>query len=238
MTEGYNVIGDIAGQYDALITLLDKMPKGATPISLGDTVDRGPKSRQVLEFFAANGLEVMSNHCHMMLDHFTNGNYYEPGLWIYYNGGLETILSFGTEGEDALDYRDIEIDQTYIDYIKTLPLYLQLPGNDDYPNGLFLSHAPKNPTLSLEKCCELGDGFWRPTGKFRHTDDTLIWNRGSPREMPGMFQVHGHNALKAVEWYGGKIKPWGVNLDTSRAREPKMLTGMHWPTMEIFQQEY
>jgi Calcineurin-like phosphoesterase len=225
MTE-YNVIGDIAGQYDALIELLGKMPKKAIPVSLGDQTDRGPKSKQVLDFFMKNGMAVLGNHCHLMLDHFTNGGYYEPGLWLYYNGGFPTIHSFD------LEHADDEIDQSYLDYLKGLPLYLKLDGGDRYPDGLFLSHAPKHPILSLDQCCELGDGFWRPSGKFRNTDNTLIWNRGTPREMPGMFQAHGHNSVKYPHWYGGEEKPFAVALDTSRV---KILTGMHWPSMEIFQ---
>ena len=239
---GYSIIGDIAGQYDTLITLLNKMPKGATPISLGDTIDRGPKSRQVLEFFAKNGLEIFSNHCHMMLDHLTNGGYYEPGLWLYYNGGVETMKSFGPEDSEDwdIDWNDVDVDQSYIDYLKSLPLYLELEGNDRYPGGAFLSHAPRRPDVALSLVCELGDGFWRPSGKFGNfnMDSTLIWNRGNPREISGVFQIHGHNSSKKIGWYGGPEKPWGVNLDTSRAREPQVLTGMHWPSMEVFQQEY
>jgi hypothetical protein len=237
---GYNIIGDIAGQYDTLIALLAKMPQGAVPVSLGDMVDRGPKSRQVLEFFAQNGKALLANHEHMMLDHFTNGGYYEPGLWVYYNGGMATIKSFGPDDAEDIDWRDIEIDRTYLDYIKSLPMYMELPGNDRYPGGAFLSHAPRRPDVALSLVCELGDGFWRPSGKFDgfNMDSTLIWNRGAPREIKGVFQIHGHNSSRVIEWYGGPEKPWGVNLDTSRAREPRVLTGMHWPSMEIFQQEY
>lgn len=228
MTE-YNIIGDIAGQYDALVELLAKMPESAVPVSLGDMVDRGPKSKQVIDFFMRNGMAILGNHEHLMLDCLIGGGYYEPGLWAYHNGGNKTLISFDTNMLDG------GVEEVYIDYLKNLPLYLKLDGNETYPNGLFLSHAPKNPILSLEQCCELGDGYWRPSGKFRHTDDTLIWNRGNPREMVGVFQAHGHNALKLPAWYGSTYQPWGINLDSSRGR---VLSGMHWPSMEIFQVEY
>mgnify|MGYP006212485299 CR=1 FL=1 len=45
------VIGDIHGCYDELLALLDKAALGADDeiIAIGDMVDRGPKSAQVLD---------------------------------------------------------------------------------------------------------------------------------------------------------------------------------------------
>lgn len=60
------VIGDIHGCYFELQALLDKagLSNGDSIISLGDFVDRGPETPQVLEFFrqTANTRAIMGNH--------------------------------------------------------------------------------------------------------------------------------------------------------------------------------
>ena len=44
-----NIIGDIAGEFDALIELVKRMPDEDI-LLVGDLVDRGPKSLQVIEW--------------------------------------------------------------------------------------------------------------------------------------------------------------------------------------------
>ena len=45
-----NLIGDIHGNYQTLLALLKQMPDEES-VSVGDMIDRGPRSRKVLEFF-------------------------------------------------------------------------------------------------------------------------------------------------------------------------------------------
>lgn len=60
------VIGDIHGCYSELQALLDKagLSDDDSIISLGDFVDRGPETPQVLEFFrhTPNACTLMGNH--------------------------------------------------------------------------------------------------------------------------------------------------------------------------------
>lgn len=60
------IIGDIHGCWDELAALLDQASIGADDriIAVGDIVDRGPASPQVLEFFRENpqAVSVMGNH--------------------------------------------------------------------------------------------------------------------------------------------------------------------------------
>ena len=72
-------IGDIHGCYDALMALEERLARvserqGATPffVSVGDLVDRGPHSRQVVEHFrrgseAGTHAALLGNHEEMML---------------------------------------------------------------------------------------------------------------------------------------------------------------------------
>ena len=89
----FNIIGDIHGHYDAFIKLVEKMPKDAEVICTGDMVDRGPQSKEVVEWFLkGNGRCLMGNHEHMLIESHKDYNssglpFYEPGLWEECNGG-------------------------------------------------------------------------------------------------------------------------------------------------------
>ena len=54
MEEEYLIIGDISGQYEALINLVKQAPN-TIPVSVGDLIDRGPDSKKVINFFKDNG---------------------------------------------------------------------------------------------------------------------------------------------------------------------------------------
>lgn len=60
------IIGDIHGCYDELITLFEKasIKENDFILSLGDIVDRGPKSKEVYHFFKSrsNAKVLMGNH--------------------------------------------------------------------------------------------------------------------------------------------------------------------------------
>ncbi len=96
MSESYNIIGDIAGNHKTLMALIEKMPKGKT-ISVGDIVDRGPRSKEVIEYFRENKetTEVlMGNHEHMLVDYWLGTQKYQYGIYLM-NGGTATLESFG-----------------------------------------------------------------------------------------------------------------------------------------------
>jgi hypothetical protein len=249
-----NIIGDIAGRYETLLALLEKMPKSATPLSVGDMVDRGPKSKEVLEFFK-NHLAVLGNHEHFMLtEHqaYTKGeaSYYQPRVW-FANGGIATLKSFIPDLDEerllwyrgnpnfTYQYNDEEttrkladgfdyycelmkaIPQDLINWLAQLPLFYE-------EEGLFVSHAPRNPTLTLERLCDLNVSIHK-------IEQTIIWNRGSTRRLPSKIQIHGHNAERDVDFTSDKDGNHTINIDTSFGRK---LTGIHWPSLEIFQQDF
>ncbi|MEC9337269.1 MAG: metallophosphoesterase [SAR324 cluster bacterium] len=49
-----NPIGDIQGNYRTLLALLKQIPDD-DPVSVGDMIDRGPRSMEVLEFSGITG---------------------------------------------------------------------------------------------------------------------------------------------------------------------------------------
>lgn len=223
MKKGYNIIGDIAGQYKTLLALLEKMPKESTPVSVGDMVDRGPSSKLVLDFFRDNGKAILGNHEHMMISTYRKSKYYDSGVW-FMNGGRATMESFGS----PITFENIPIET--IEWLESLPLFLKF--KDVGPFGLkgFISHAIKRPDWSLETACKLGPSAYSSLG-----EDSIIWNRGSPRRMRAYYQICGHNSHWGLERFKDKAGEYGICIDTSRS---KIMTGIHWPSGEIFQQEF
>ncbi len=204
-----NIIGDIAGRFDELMLLLAKMPPADLTIAVGDLMDRGPKSKQVIEYFmnTPNTLAIYGNHEDLMVNAIENFDTY---LW-YSNGGFETVLSYGTGNFE-------DVDPSHIKWLKSLPLYFE---NDE----LFISHAP------LSYPDEIPGRFERRNNNV----ENFIWNRMRPKERyKNKFMIYGHNGriLDVISNTGEII---GKCIDNSHA---KQLIGLHWPTKELFNQEY
>ena len=91
------VIGDVHGHYDALMKLVNKLPNNAKLIFVGDLIDRGSQSKEVIKFVRENGhLCVLGNHEKMMIDarYSISHPYIMPRIWAS-NGGWQTIKSYG-----------------------------------------------------------------------------------------------------------------------------------------------
>lgn len=203
----FNIIGDIAGNFETMLALQEKMPK-AKLISVGDMIDRGPRSRDVLDFFIGGGGEaVMGNHEHMMLDWIAQSKVYQRDVW-FMNGGAHTIASFFPGDSDVPLIQVRKELGKYFEWVSSLPVAIRTT------SGLFVSHAPY--------------------GRSVNDPVSALWNRADAEEVTNYFSVHGHNPLKEVRWYGEEKRRWGVNIDTSLGRK---LTGIHYPSLEIFSQE-
>jgi hypothetical protein len=241
MSEDYLIIGDIAGQYEALLKLVAQVPD-ALPFSVGDMCDRGPRSKDVFEFFKNNGKALLGNHEHMLLDFFHDGGYYDEENW-FYNGGGATIKSFQDKDIwEQEELREILMSSGTIDYLESLPFYFVIPAREDGLKGL-ITHAPLLAGKSLEEACNLDAGFGALPKQQYLAERTIIWNRGFPGHIKDTIQIFGHNSPWGHSWFqdqsaiegSGEIIPWGVCLDSSRDCE---LTAIHWPSLKIYQQPF
>lgn len=139
------VIGDIHGCLRPLKRLLAKIaPRpGDEVIFIGDYIDRGPQSREVVEYLL--GLPypcvfLLGNHEKMLLD-YLSGN--DGGIYLP-NGGLATLQSYGG------DFTSIP--PAHISFFRTLrPMY-------ETPEFLFV-HAGIRPMVPLDKQ-KLDDLVW------------------------------------------------------------------------------
>ncbi len=120
-------ISDIHGCFDTfheLVVNRIKLVKSDKLVLLGDYIDRGDKSREVVDFIIdliSTGFDVIplaGNHEEMLLDSF-NDNTILP-LWLI-NSGDMTLESFNINNID-------NIDKIYLDFFKSLGYYYRSGG--------------------------------------------------------------------------------------------------------------
>ena len=182
------VIGDIHGCINTLEELYPKLKENTNEIySVGDLVDRGANSREVIQFCIDNGIKcVRGNHEDIILrvhgvvpdsPHITPEKRLENHI---VNGGDATLKSYtGSRKMDLKKYKEALISSGHLDFIKSLPLKIEL-------GGVIITHA----------------------GITDETDD-VIWHRKVPSKLD-KFQVFGHTPLKDVDYNPG----WYANIDT------------------------
>lgn len=141
MSEQVIAIGDIHGCARSLKALWKKLEpyKESLHIFVGDYIDRGPGSRQVIDFLLAACEErecifLRGNHEQMLLDALQKNRY---AHWMI-NGGDRTLKSYG----DTTELTNLP-DEHLEFYEHTLPYF----ENDDY----FFVHAGAPSYQTLEK---------------------------------------------------------------------------------------
>lgn len=215
------VIADIAGQFDALMRLVKTVPEDEKIILVGDLVDRGPASREVVEWAMKERrvTALMGNHEHMMLDYWHGQTIYPRGCW-FGNGGNKTVYSYKDEWNDTGRPPD-----SHLAYLASLaPYYF----TDD--KQVFVSHAPLLKDHDPDRVANISN-FLDPL-----FDYSLMWNRTEPTERE-FLQVFGHNSHWGLKVFtpNNRLKPFAICIDQSRE---ELLTGFHWPTGEIIEVPY
>lgn len=209
------VVGDIHGSIRPLERLLwrlrrdpDAMQPGTRMVFVGDLVDRGPDSRDVIDrvrLLQAEGpwqVEcLMGNHEAMLLD-FLDPDPCETradpakraARWLN-NGGDATLASFGVplpataEQSDGLNALRAALAQAMgsvrIDWLRSRPLYVR-------SGDVVAVHA------SWDR--DRADGDQVP--------DILLWGRGAPRRLRPTappWVVHGHTITRPAQVTGTRI---------------------------------
>lgn len=190
-------IGDIHGAIEPLETLLDRIAEDRANVSsdrvqlvfLGDYIDRGPASRQVVERLmgmAGGGVVMLcGNHEEMLVSlHRGDRRYASP---FHRNGGRATLLSYGVDPDDydawTLDeltdrIPDI-VPRSHIDFMADLPTHYRC-------GDFFFVHAGIRPGVPLD----------------RQDRSDLLWIRerfSASDEVHEAIIVHGHEIVDAVE---------------------------------------
>lgn len=219
------IIGDVHGCYKTLLALIEKLPNKYAKIAfVGDLVDRGLNSKDVVEFVKNNNYDcVLGNHEYLMIESFpyinVDNNNELLQRWITKGGAMSTIKN----------YKDKEDMQKHIEYLKTLPLYLEYKDIKD-KNGRYLviSHS------SVGK-------KW----KYRNSEDSeelklfenqVLWSRYKHKDNNKIFNVYGHTILD--EAY---VNEYNANIDLgcyAKDKVPKpRLCALEFPSMKLITQE-
>lgn len=107
------IISDLHGCYWTLRRLLRKCPDELL-VFAGDLVDRGPHSREVVEFAMAQRIPtVMGNHDDMMMSSLLNDRESASYDWLV-NGGVATLRSY--EGN---------VPDDVVAWMQALPVFLE-----------------------------------------------------------------------------------------------------------------
>jgi len=201
-------IGDVHGRDDLLQLLLKKIDDDARAhkgpvrkVFLGDYVDRGLYSRQVIDrLIALRDAEkeppvfLLGNHEQVMRELLRgrDGSILED--WLRF-GGRETLLSYGVNpsssgaGSGIISALRENMPPSHIDFIERLETFTTV---GDY----FFCHAGVKPGVELDK----------------QTEQDLIWIRYeflSHKEPHGKIIVHGHTISPEPE-----LRPNRINIDT------------------------
>ena len=178
------VIGDIHGRLDLLKALLEKIGSDRKLVFVGDYIDRGPNSAQVIDTLI--GLQtqgrarcLMGNHETMFLGFVDAPE--RGGGWLR-AGGTETLASYGVHG--VSEWADLDARKAaHKSLLANMPLdhmaflFSLKPGH--LSGNVLVSHAGADPTRKID------DQSW----------DTLVWGRNSVSDMcrqDSSWVVHGH----------------------------------------------
>jgi len=186
------IIGDVHGEYNTLLKLIEKLPKDAEIIFVGDLIDRGAKSRQVIELIRKNNYRcVLGNHEEFMIDYgasftksypkSTNASYMHT--W-YNNGGDATLYSYDliqytggltcVENEEGMQQFKDDIDEVIKNAIEHDVERMYLPNIDSTStqsmNDL-VARFPENcfPMMGLHPCSVKANY----EEELRHVEDEL-----------------------------------------------------------------
>jgi len=196
-------IPDIHGRLDLLEAAIDKIVEHSngehsTVVTLGDYVDRGPSSRQVIERLMGwrpeklTVVNLKGNHEAMMWE--VCNNLAELSWWIE-NGGDQTLASYDHSALEDPNPRVVP--QTHLQWIANLLLM-------HVDEHRVFVHAAVDPTIPLDQQNQL----------------TLLWKRyreGFDLGHGHRHVVHGHHANpKAPIVASGKTNLDGLAWKTGR----------------------
>ena len=181
------IIGDVHGCYYTLVDLYTKILQsypGITVYSVGDMVDRGNYSCEVMDFVIENNiLMTPGNHDYMFYHFFKDPSSIFAKSW-FFNGSEPTLESY--ENRQNSMFR-------HIDFIKDAPLYFDLP-------DCFISHAgvsnfyQKYLAPDFRTNLNILESYITNDLK---TDRGILWTR-DPLLNLGKLQVVGHTKQQEI----------------------------------------
>jgi len=165
------VVGDIHGRHESFLNLLkeaDYDEDNDIIYSVGDMIDRGPKSYETVKYFTTkpNAYSVMGNHEHMAS---SPSEWYD--VWIY-NGGIKCMDSLRSNGKDH---------EWLMEQVKDLPWVIEV-GDEDEEKAFRIVHADYDPLYDDTTADRTLTNAIGADGNFNGEDNniqSLIWSRST-----------------------------------------------------------
>jgi serine/threonine protein phosphatase 1 len=206
------VISDIHGCLEELNLLIEKLPleKDSELIFLGDYIDRGPNSAQVIEKIINLSKEykttcLMGNHEKMFLDFLDDIHSEDSSLFIT-NGGSATLASYSDH------HHEFHVPKHHLEFLKNLKIF-------HYDDEYIYVHAGL-PDVSLEQL-----------SNYKRTND-FLWIRKKffkSRFKWGKKVIHGHTPV-VMSFFSRKR----INVDTGCVYGNK-LTALELPSEKCYE---
>jgi serine/threonine protein phosphatase 1 len=196
-------VGDVHGCLDRLVAMHELIAEdlASRPIDetilvhLGDLVDRGPESAQVVEWLVAGPpvpaqrfVNLMGNHEEMMLSAVAAFDTGSAELWMR-NGGTESLHSWGVPHAIEQNRWATHIPIPHLLFLRDLALHCRI-------GGYLFVHAGIRPGVPLRQ----------------QSRQDLLWIREpflSSTEDHGAVVVHGHTPKRDPT-----VKPNRIGIDT------------------------
>jgi len=224
------VIGDVHGCLNTLKALISKLPISAKIVFVGDLIDRGSNSVEVVKYIRTNGWDcVLGNHEYAMVENgellLEEPNQITTNTWTsnkYNVGGLETLQSYQSLNNSIDRFKDD------IEWMKRLPLYLEYKNFKTKDNRtLVVSHSCIDDVWSLKDS----------EGEFDKEDfqTKVLYSRNKePFDNKEIFNVFGHTPTKEPI-----VEKHFANIDTGSCYKEKygILTALEFPSMKLILQE-
>jgi serine/threonine protein phosphatase 1 len=183
------IIGDIHGHYSRLMSQLAELDfdfKNDRLFCVGDLIDRGPESAEVLALLAEEWFfSLLGNHEYFMLSGLKHNNSKHKMMWLQHGG-------------DWIASSDPNLWANWFEQLSKLPIAMQLEGKDDKQYGLLHADFPADDWThysdldqeELETCLSSRSSF----------------SKRSKHIVSGIdYLVHGHNTTSNI--IDGKSEP-------------------------------
>jgi serine/threonine protein phosphatase 1 len=219
MDERYYLIGDIHGHISKLKKIISLVradfKNGDSFIFLGDYIDRGPSSFEVIEYLIELSSKyrivfLKGNHEDMFLRYITKGDNYSNYIR---NGGGSTIKSY------IRNLNDFTIPESHRNFFNNLKLYYE---NDDFiavhagldPEIININEQQKDEMIWIREEFYRYPKKWDKTVIFGHTPTIYINNSDL------VYFDENRNI---------------IGLDTNAMSDGYPLSCIRWPDRKVYQ---
>jgi len=222
------IIGDVHAEYATLIALVNRLPKDARLIFVGDLISRGSQGKEVIEFVRNNAFccikgnheEYLLKFGSLFLEEVKHQKENSSLIWSY-TSLSSTLRSYGflSRESNKITVKSEWVEQMKQDmkWIEQLPIYFEFGQIKGYQLPVVVTHAPV-------------DKYW--LFKDSHPDYFefhAMNNRYTPSASAPIFSIYGH--IPKDEVIIGKNF---VSLDTGCGRgKDKKLSAYCVETKEI-----